>query len=457
MHTLRCQGCGASIPTDAPSPFRCPNAGDGADHVVARVLDPGSPPFPLEGAKNPFVRYRELSFAYSLARSKGVSDAEFVALVEELDGAVARVWGRGFVETPCEANEALARALGVGRVFVKDETCNVSGSHKARHLMGLAILGAVHARLGIGAGGASLAIASCGNAALAAAVVASAWGRPLDVFIPVDANARVVERLGALGARIHVCARTLGVVGDPTYFAFRKAVDRGALPFCCQGSDNGLTIDGGETLGYELVAQLAGAGASLDRLFVQVGGGALASSLAQAIRDAAALGAKVATPKLHAVQTRGAFPLRRAWERLTLRLADQLAIAAGADDAVLAARIRQRASRDDLDRAIALAARDRGELMWPWEQEPKSIAHGILDDETYDWLAIVRAMLESGGWPIVVDEARLVEANARAREATAIDVDETGSAGLAGAIELARTGALGAVESIGVVFSGVRR
>ena len=80
--------------------------------------------------------------------------------------------------------------------------------------------------------------------------------------------------------------------------------------------------------------------------------------------------------------------------------------------------------------------------MWPWEEEPRSIAHGILDDETYDWLAVVRGMLETGGSPVVVDEPTLEEANELAREATGIDVDHTGSSGLAGLLHLARQGGL---------------
>ena len=42
-----------------------------------------------------------------------------------------------------------------------------------------------------------------------------------------------------------------------------------------------------------------------------------------------------------------------------------------------------------IDAALAYAARHRSDFMWPWEAEPHSVAHGILDDETYDWLAVV--------------------------------------------------------------------
>jgi len=31
------------------------------------------------------------------------------------------------------------------------------------------------------------------------------------------------------------------------------------------------------------------------------------------------------------------------------------------------------------------ATKHRSEFMRPWETMPQSVAHGILDDETYDW------------------------------------------------------------------------
>jgi threonine synthase len=189
-------------------------------------------------------------------------------------------------------------------------------------------------------------------------------------------------------------------------------VAAGALPFSCQGSDNGLTIDGGSTLGWELADQLASAEAQPARLFVQVGGGALASSVMTGLSDAVRLGVLPRLPALLAVQTTGASPLARAYERVAERVA-----AGGAPDEVL-----------------AYAATHRSQFMWPWETEPRSLAHGILDDETYDWLAVVGALLASGGQPVVVDEAALEEANQLARKATGIVVDHTGSAGLAGAL-----------------------
>ncbi len=460
---LECAGCGAA--PDARAPFRCANTGrDDLDHIVARRLDTARVTFPRTGAANPFVRFRALLHSYHAARAGGMSDADFVALVEELDRAVAAVDGRGFVTTPFAGSGALGESLGFasgGGVWVKDETGNVSGSHKARHLFGLALLLEVMERTGLATRAEhdrrGLAIASCGNAALAAAVVARASRRPLKVFIPPDADPRVVERLQSLGARIAVCARAVGEKGDPCVHAFHRALDAGALPFCCQGSDNGLTIEGGETLAWEIAAALAGEGRALDRLFVQVGGGALASACAQGLREAVSLGALARLPRLHAVQTFGAFPLRRAYERARARILARLGGASGADDTAAAERMRAPDAADVVREELRHAQTHRSEFMWAWEEPPKSIAHGILDDETYDWHAVVTGMIESGGWPVIVSEERLAEANALARSSTGIHADHTGSSGLAGLIELRSSGLVAPDESVAVLFTGVER
>jgi threonine synthase len=95
--------------------------------------------------------------------------------------------------------------------------------------------------------------------------------------------------------------------------------------------------------------------------------------------------------------------------------------------------------------------------MWPWETTPHSVAHGILDDETYDWLAVVEAMLVTGGRPVVVGDRLLEHANVMAAEATGIEVDATGSSGLAGLIALRERGVIGPGESALVLFTGARR
>jgi hypothetical protein len=107
--------------------------------------------------------------------------------------------------------------------------------------------------------------------------------------------------------------------------------------------------------------------------------------------------------------------------------------------------------------ALDHARRHRSRYMWPWETPRPSAAHAMLDDETYDWHAVVAAMIESGGYPVVVPEPLLAEANAWAREATGIAVSVTGSAGLAGLIALRGAGVLSASESALILFTGADR
>ena len=93
--------------------------------------------------------------------------------------------------------------------------------------------------------------------------------------------------------------------------------------------------------------------------------------------------------------------------------------------------------------------------MWPWESEPRSIADGILDDETYDWIGILDAMADSGGSPVVSPEADVVRAHELATTLTDIPVSPTGSAGLAGVLTMRES--ISSDERIAVVFSGVAR
>jgi threonine synthase len=213
-----------------------------------------------------------------------------------------------------------------------------------------------------------LAIASCGNAALGAAVVARAAERTLQVFIPTDADPNVVERLKELGAHLNVCPRNPNVPGDPTYHAFLKAVEAGALPFTCQGNENGLTLEGGKTLGWEIVSATLRGAPLPDQLYIQVGGGALGSAIVQSLFEAKALGLIPRLPVINSVQTESCYPLARAHQ--------QLMEEAGAS----------------APRALDLlphATIHRHQYMRPWET-PRLHSARHPDDETYDWVEFLR-------------------------------------------------------------------
>ena len=260
-----CHGCGAKIDGASDLPFACPNAGrdnDDTDHVLV-VADGGGAI--AEAQADPFLRYRAMLSSYRLGRSAGLSDDAWAEIVGTLEDRLMAVDGRAFHVTPMAPQPALAKALAMaGTLWVKDETGNVAGSHKGRHLMGvmlyLRILEAGKLPAAVGMRARRLAIASCGNAALAAAVIARAAAWPLDVYIPRDADNAVVKRLKELGAAITVCDRRPGETADPCIRSFRQAVRGGAIPFSVQGPDNGLAIEGARTLGFEMAEGFAAGG-----------------------------------------------------------------------------------------------------------------------------------------------------------------------------------------------------
>lgn len=443
---VACSGCGASIDPAKALPFQCPDAaeGDGIDHVLVRSLDGPDLPFPDPSddlsAENPFIRYRRLSLAYHLGVRHGLSDADYCALVEDLDAAVARIDGHGFRITPFALIPALTEPCGApedAKIWVKDETGNVSGSHKARHLMGVMIYLRVLECIGLPLADSlrdrRLAIASCGNAALAAAVIARAADWPLDVFIPPNAEEPVVRRLKNLGAECHVMAREEDQKGDPCYHGFRRAVEAGSLPFGVQGNEVGLAIEGGQTLGWEMADVLRQTGTELDLLVVHVGGGALGSACYRGLQEALGAGVIAHLPRFFTVQTTGAYPLKQAF---TYFLGE--------------------ADPNDLAGSLRRAAQNRTDYMKPWPAEPYSVAHGILDDETYDWLALVEAMAVTNGDILVVSEERLRQANRLGRDVASITVSHTGSAGLAGLMDVF-TGRIPERANAAVLFTGVER
>ncbi len=420
-----CHGCGAVVDPAIAFPFACPGArsGDDFDHVLVAPIEAADL---ANNGDDPFLRYRRWLSPYRIARGAGLSDAAWFDVVGGLDEALKAVDGRGFRRTPFARQPALAAALGLsGPLWIKDETQNVSGSHKGRHLMGvmlyLRVLQISRLPLGVDLRARRLAIASCGNAALAAAVVARAADWPIDVFIPADAEQSVVRRLRDLGANVEVRLRRPGESGDPCVRAARSAVARGAIPFGVQGPDNGLAVEGARTLAFEMAETLAAEGGVIDALAVQVGGGALASALAQGFAIATAAGLLPRVPRLVAVQTESCAPLARAWKRLD-------------------------------GEALGDAARHRSRFMQPWDSIPMSLAHGILDDETYDWWEVVKAMRESDGEAVVADEAAIERALELVRTHAGLLASATGSAGLAGLLVGRGTGGAAAA-----VLSGVER
>ncbi len=461
--TFVCTGCGAELNAAgaaAVTPFACPkrDADHESDHVLVRVQRGAPRPAVDTGASHPFVRYRSQLSSWLQAEAAGWSRDDWAALVGDLDHAVAAVSGRPMARTP---SVPLAD-VGPLDVTAKLELYGPAGSHKTRHVFGLMLWLLTQERLGRLSRRAPLAIASCGNAALAAATVARAAGWPIRVFVPTDVKAPVRAALADVGAQVVECPRVPGQRGDPTVNAFRAAVAEGALPFCCQGTDNGMTLEGGALVGWEL-AESATQGVEANPalatdanmgLWVQVGGGALGTGAWRGLL--AGIGATSGLdvsgplrPRLFTVQTAGAWPLGRAWLHAVAALLDdpgvaQLnlaetagpaqarAVAERTADLAAAALDRVRRAPGSIEALDTLLAANWRGWMQPWPTTPHSVAHGILDDETYDGRALVRGMISSGGWPVVAGEDALLDA---VEAAGGHPVTPTGSAGLAGLMQ----------------------
>ncbi len=437
---LVCAVCSAHVDIATPLSWRCPNAtATDRRHALAFVTD-NAPVHRIVGT-DPLAAFRPFLAWDSFAAANGMSERARDAIVAELDARLAARGGGGLQITPFAHSAPLSAELGFvghGGVWVKDETGQVGGSHKARHLATIMLHLRTTELLGLAPWKHEdrrpwLAIASCGNAAIAAARLAQSEDWPIRVFVPPTADPSVRAELDATGAQVIVCPRIAGdPPGDPCVLRFREAVVAGAVPFTAQGTENVWCLDGGRTIGWEMATQpdpdagddgdnvldQDGARGVLDRVFVQVGGGALAACVA------AGLGSGGAATPLDLVQTQSCSPLARAWER------------AG-------------------PRGRARPAPRWAELMWPWEDVEPSAADGILDDETYDWIPLVEAMDRTGGRPVVVTEQQVADAHALVRRTTGIDASPTGTAGVAGL--LAMRDQVGDRERVAVIVSGIDR
>jgi threonine dehydratase len=419
---MRCAACGTRVPVGS-NVLVCPRSTPADRHHVLH-FESVVAPFRPDESDNPFLAYRRWLAVDAFGEAVGVPESGRIALIEELDAQVAAVAGTGFRKTPLTRMDALSDELGFsasGGVWVKDETRNVAGSHKARHIFTELLQLLLAERAGVAAWGngarPSLSIASCGNAAIAASTLARAVDWPIDVFVPPAAEQEVLSVLGSLGARVHVCPRRdTDPAGDPCVHRFRESVARGSVPFGVQGTENVWCRDGGRTIGWEITDVMDH---RADRVFVQVGGGAFAACVGDSFR------ASGLHPRLHAVQAEGCAPLARAWERA---LATGGATGAGARWA---------------------------ECMWPWENEPHSLADGILDDETYDWVGVVESMAATGGSPVVAPENDIAGAHLMGRSLTGVNVSPTGTAGLAGVITMREQ--IADDENVVVIFSGIQR
>lgn len=208
--------------------------------------------------------------------------------------------GEGY--TPLLATPRLARALGVDRLWIKDEGQNPTGSFKARGLV-MAIARAVE--LGV----TEVGIPSAGNAGSATAAYAAAAGIRAHVVVPDDTPRVIVEEMRALGADVQLIK---GLITDAAARVGEGVKEHGW--FDLSTLKEPYRVEGKKTMGYELFEQLGGR--LPDVIVYPTGGGTGLVGMWKAFQEMAELGwIGAERPRMISVQATGCAPIVRAWEQ----------------------------------------------------------------------------------------------------------------------------------------------
>ena len=203
--------------------------------------------------------------------------------------------------TPLLDAPRLAGSLGVGRVWVKDEGQNPTGSFKARGMTA-----AVSRALELGA--TALAVPSAGNAGGAAAAYGAAAGLPVHVVVPRDTPLPIVDEIRALGADLQFVD---GLISDCGAVVKQGVQENGWWDLSTLKEP--YRVEGKKTMGYELFEQLGGR--LPDAIVYPTGGGTGLIGMWKAFEEMEALGwIGSERPRMYAVQAAGCAPMVRAFE-----------------------------------------------------------------------------------------------------------------------------------------------
>ena len=201
--------------------------------------------------------------------------------------------------TPLIESDRLARRLGMGRLWIKDEGRQPTSSLKDR-ASAVALARAKEDRYPV------VTTASTSNVGVALAGLAAETGQSVVIFVPVSVP-------GAKLAQMQVYGATVIEVDGSYHDAFElsmHAVERLAW-YNCNTGINPYVGEGKKTVALEIVEQLGWE--APDAVFVSVGDGSIIGGVHKGFRDAVALGWIDRMPRLYGVQAAGSAYLADAW------------------------------------------------------------------------------------------------------------------------------------------------
>lgn len=276
--------------------LECTATGERFESERLQGLSPAGKPF--------FARYDLASlretFTPGALRGRRPDLWRYAEVLPVRDPAARVCLGEGF--TPLLDAPRLARRIGTGRVWVKDEGQNPTGSFKARGL-GLAVSRAKEL------GAEAVALPSAGNAGSAAAAYGAAAGIPVHVVVPSDTPRPIVEEIRALGAHLQLLD---GLITDCGRVVKQGVEEKGW--FDLSTLKEPYRVEGKKTMGYELFEQLGGR--LPDVILYPTGGGTGLIGMWKAFEEMEALGwIGSERPRMVTVQAAGCAPMVRAFEQ----------------------------------------------------------------------------------------------------------------------------------------------
>jgi threonine synthase len=300
--------------------------------------------------------------------------------------------------TPMLPMPALGKELAIGELWMKDEGIIPTGTFKARG----AAVGISRAReLGVR----KIAMPTNGNAGSAWATYAARAGMSSLVAMPVGAPEICRLECRLVGAELHLVD---GLIGDAAALIRKEVAERDGYQDVSTLREP-YRIEGKKTMGLEIAEQLGWR--VPDVILYPTGGGVgligIWKALAE-LREMGWIGSK--QPRLVAVQAAGCAPIVRAFEQ-------------------------------------------HAEESEPWP-DAHTVAFGITVPKALGDFLILRAVYETGGCAIAVEDDDILAAQRQVAETEGAFVCPEGAACFAAAGQLRRSGWIGDGEEVVVLNTG---
>jgi threonine synthase len=308
--------------------------------------------------------------------------------------------------TPLYPAHHLGGLYGLQNLYLKDDTLNPSASLKDR-------ASSVAIGRALDTGAEVVSVASTGNAGSSTACLAAATGLEAVVFVPANAPVAKLTQMLAFGARV------LAVEGsyDDAYDLCLTASSEFGW-FNRSTGYNPFTREGKKTCAYEIWQDLGGR--VPDRVVVPSGDGNILSAIWKGWCDLKASGLTERLPKIDCVQSESS--------------------------AAISKTVRQ------------LRSGDESKVNWSTlavqEVKASTVADSISVDRPRDGLAAVKAIIQSGGEAVTVEDQEILAAIPEMARLSGVFPEPAAAAPWAGVKQMIRKGQIAPDDLVVCIVSG---